>query len=281
MEDNIPVYNGFYTEEENRILHEYIMNASDAELVDLIDEACALYAEENRIALKEALNDFSKEIQARDEMKQRYDILLKCKEDWRIYSNLLGKYEDVLDIRQKYIYYNETYRKDKRRSFNDFMKYYEEYFIKLSDDRSGDKSDFIRRCTFSEESKNGIKKPEQPETYYDSLEDVPVEQKLDHNGSLEKLGTENLQYLLYRIVASLGYPKKEESASVLIRFLTRKYSTYDHKKTDMAAFFSTNLLDHTSLKEQCLEHLKDIKHFQKKAEIHLKDIHRSELSQDP
>lgn len=253
MENNIPVYNESYTEEENRILHEYIMSASDAELVNLIDEACALYAEENKIAVKKALDDFAMEIQARAAMKQKYDILCRCRDEWKKYIHQMEDYIDAVRIREKYSLYKEKHENGEKTSFNDFYCYYKD-----ETGFAGHTYEFVRICTFSEESKNGIKKPEQPEDSYDSLEDIPIENRLDFNGSLEKLGTENLRCLLSRITASFGDSRNERATDAYIRFMTRKYSFGSHKKKTSVPLFSSVIPDYLSLRKSCSEVLAEI-----------------------
>lgn len=253
MEGNIPVYHESYTGEENRILHEYIMSASDAELVNLINEACALYAEENKTAVKEALNDFAREIQARDEMKQKYDILCRCRDEWKRYIRKMEDYNDAVLIRDQYRLYKEKHENGEKTSFNDFYIYHDE-----GPGFAGHTYEFIRSCTFSKKSKNRIKKPEQPDESYDSLEDIPVENRSDFNGSLEELGTENLRCLLSRIVASFGNLRNERAVDAYIRFMTRRYSFANHKKKASVPLFSSVIPDHLSLYEKCSELLAEI-----------------------
>lgn len=108
FEKAIPQYHLSYTEEENRSMHEYLFSASESELVTALLELAEYYSDNEENKVKQALDDFALEIKLRYEMKQRYDKLRKCKEEWEQYLNNLQKYQEAKQIRSKYQQYKES-----------------------------------------------------------------------------------------------------------------------------------------------------------------------------
>lgn len=253
MEKDIPQYHPSYTEEENRKLHEHIENASDSELVEWIEELCGLYAQNGQENMETALRQLEEEICRRDKMYQKYQKLLKCEKAWGTYLDRLYEYKDVLEIREKYREYKEGKLLHKNSSFNEFLgrvgKTYPE--------------ELIRRSTFRVESKNGIKEPIKPQISYASLEEIPVTERTSKE-CLEKLGTENLKYILRMLLQCVDCEREENAAYAVLLFGTRKYSYESHKKTP--GLFSSPMMAYGTLKEKSMELLELIREYQDEAE---------------
>lgn len=262
---DIPQYHASYTEEENKMLQEYFENASAQELVELIYELCNLYPPEKQETLKEEIQQMICEVHSRDIMKQKYDILLKCEKEWNNYVNALERYLDVLLIRDNYQRFKRIYS-SKFQDISILDMFIEEY--KTLDDCllsnkskkmhrliCGHKKEFIRKAVLSENSKYGIKKPEEPNIFYKSLKDINVD---DHSSeeTLEQLGTDNLKYLLILLLQFIDDDNNAKAAPAIM-FLNRRYSNETHKKDP--ALFSTKLLSYEKLREKNIELLERIK----------------------
>ncbi len=256
--EKVPQYHASYTEEENKKVHEYLLNASDHELVESIYVLCNLYPQEEKESIKKALDSFIKEINMRDMMKQRYDLLLSCRNEWNKYVNELQIYPDVLLIREYYQKFKKTHRAQSVPLVELFIDEY-----RYSDKKNQKEivevmkcycPENIRKFTISENKKSGISKPTKPDTFYTSLEEIPV---TSHNcgDTLEKLGTDNLRYLLSMLLGFLDSDRGDIPAPI-ITFLTRKYSYESHKKT--APFFTTQTLSYENLKMKSIELLEQI-----------------------
>ena len=85
MADNIPQYTSAYTPEENRILHERMEKASEAELVDMIFMLRDLYPAEERKWVNQELNLFIGEITHRYKAWDCYQKLNGILEEWSQY----------------------------------------------------------------------------------------------------------------------------------------------------------------------------------------------------
>lgn len=253
MEEKIPQYHASYTEEENKLLHEHIENATEKELVEDIYTLCNLYPEEEQEKLKEALNKFIREIYFRHREKQRYDILLQCEKEWGHYCDSLHEYKDVLLIRKKYAEYKEL-KNSNRCSFSNFQD-----FISLNGGLHYSE-EFVRKSTFKEESKNGIKKPTEPETFYESIDAISAKE-CTTGESLEKLERDNLKYFLVMLLQAMD--AKDGRAEAIITFLTRKYSYESHKRK--VPLFSSKIQSYTNLREKNIELLERIADYKKEA----------------
>lgn len=251
MKNAIPQYNVSYSEEENKQIHEYLQTATDSELVRSIFDICNLYPESTRQYVTDAIQNFIHEIRDRDMMKQKYDALLKCKEAWRKYCNDLYRYEEVKEIRHLYENYKDEKKECKEANFLAYLdnKHPSKYNV-----------DFIRKCTFSEESKNGIKKPEQPNIKYTSLDSVIVSEQTPEE-YLQTLGTENLKQLFELLLYYID--EAENPVNAFILFLTRKYSYESHKSNRPA--FSSSTPDYLTLRQQCEDLLDEIQSLVKEA----------------
>lgn len=264
-EKEIQQYHASYTEEENKMLQEYFENASAQELVELIYELCNLYPPEKQETLKEEIQQLICEIHSRDTMKQKYDILLKCKDEMTNYNLKLEMYLHSILIREEYLKYkkNHTARYQGITLVQMFIEYYQNIDKDTLSDRTrqmvnlakGCSEEFIRKCTFSPNSKNGINRPEKPNTIYSSLDEIPVQTKSSEE-TLEQLGTDNLKYLLILLLQFIDDDNNAKAAPAIM-FLNRRYSNETHKKDP--ALFSTKLLSYEKLKEKNIELLERIK----------------------
>lgn len=270
--EKIPQYHPSYTEEENKKVHEYLQNASAHELVESIYELCNLYPQEEKESIKKALDSFIKEINMRDMMEQRYNILLSCRNEWNKYVEKLQIYPDVLLIREYYQKFKKTHKAQSAHLVELFIDEYRhpdqdpsKEIVKVIKRYS---PEHIRKCTISEKKKSGISKPIKPDTFYTSLEEISI---TSHNCSdvLEKLGTDNLRYLFSVLLGFLD-SDREDITTPIITFLNRRYSYESHKKT--SALFTTQTLSYENLKEKSIELLKQITEDKIRAEMLEKEL---------
>lgn len=247
----IPQYHLSYTEEENRSMHEYLFSVSKSELVTALLELAEYYSDNEENKVKQALDDFAQEIKLRYEMKQRYDKLRKCKEKWEQYLNNLQKYQEAKPIRLKYQQYKERAGSVVKGTslFESFLG--TEYIIK----RGLYDREFIRRAILSEDKKSGISCPSEPEKFYTTLAEVPIEE-LSKETALEKLGKESLRSLITILLRHADDPDKDRKSVPVITFMTRAFSYENHKKEK--EFFSSKLMTYDELKNECLNYLKDM-----------------------
>lgn len=274
MQNNVPQYHPSYTEEENTIFHNYIKTAKDHELVCSIYKLCNLYPQPEQDKVLNALNRFSEEISERNQMKQIYEKLLQCRDAWRQYNNSLYEYPNVLKIRKYY----QKYKKNHTSRYQDcplYQMFFEEYIFMEEDNKINDdlkdflhmikykNLEYVRRCLLSETSKNGIQKPIKPDVFYESLESVPCF-KLNPEESLEKLGSDNLKYLLIMLLQFIDTTNNENKSAVILSFLTRKYSYESHKKHPL--LFSSPIINYNELREKSLCLLEELKYLKKEAE---------------
>lgn len=264
----IQKYNESYTEDENRIIHEFLTNADDDTLIDAITQLYSLYSPDNKTRVQKEFHQLSQEIRMRYEMKQRFDILLKCKESWGKYLDKIQNYNDSRLIRDKYNHYKKNHFSTAGLSLLDMFienqKSKPESLCKMYS------KEFIRKCTFSEQSKHGIKLPEKPSSFFSSLEEITIKE-IKEKESLKYLGRENLIYLLTCLLYLLG-TSHEDGASAIIMMMTRKYSFRSHKKEEKMSFFVTSEKTYLELKEDCLKYLDEIKSYKEEAEEILKSI---------
>lgn len=246
----IPQYHPSYTEEENLCMHEYLSSATEKELVQAIFELVTIYSNDK---VKQALDNFIEEIKLRYETKQRYDILLQCRNEWKSYLTQLDRYHEATEIRLKYEQYkNSTFAlKDNGNLIGSFIGY--EYAGK----KPPYDADFIRRATFSESSKNGIHRPTKPSTLYTELSSVPIKE-LSKEKALELFGKENLKALITILLGNVD--GKEIASAPIILFLTRAFSYENHKKENK--LFSSKLKTYNELKNCCVGYLDELKSFQ-------------------
>ena len=260
MTETKVIYNPSYTEEENKELHNFIETASDKDLIEGIYELIKMYPEKER--MNKAMNQLIYEISERDRMQQQYDKLLECKREWNRYVESLIDYTNVLYVREKYEIYKANHKvKISAESF------YEECMDEKSRDKriTGLSFEYVRKCLFAEGSLHGKRKPIEPSVYYDSLEDVSIE-KANADNSLEKLGKDNLKYLLVMLLQFVDSVGNENKADVILTFMTRKYAGRSHKDKKELPVFTSELHTYEELKALCPLLLDEIKELKMEAE---------------
>lgn len=248
----IPQYHSSYTEEENLCMHEYLSSATEKELVQAIFELVTIYSNEK---VKQALDDFVEEIKLRYEMKQRYDILLQCRNEWKSYLTQLNRYHEAKEIRIKYQQYkNSSGYLEKGETLFEFF---------LGKEYAGQRTydvEFIRKATFSENSKNGIHRPTKPKILYTELSAVPIKE-LSKTETFELFGKENLKSLITILLRNVD-GKEIESAPIIL-FLTRAFSYENHKKE--SKLFSSKLKTYNELEDCCIRYLNETKNYERES----------------
>jgi len=206
--DKIPQYHPSYTEEENKVVHDYLEHATAESLAQSIQDFCESYPGEVRESILENLNQLRKELSQRLNMEKRYKELVRCKDMWLQYRNALEMYPTVVKIREAY----DTYKQSPgKRPYGVTMR--EAFYAKYKDTVcAGYSEETIRKMLFSENSARGIKKPEPPKEDYLSLEDnkVEIETNID---VLESLGREELKYILTMLLSCVDYEVIESGIS--------------------------------------------------------------------
>ena len=261
--EKIPQYHPSYTEEENKAVHEYLEHATAESLAKSIQDFCEAYPEEIQENILANLNQLRKELSQRLDMEKRYKKLVACKSLWLQYRNALEVYPTVLRIRRKYAEYKTSPGK---RPYGMNMR--EAFFAKYQDSVcAGYSEETVRKMLFSEESVRGIKSPKRPETFYCSVEEIPIESDIDKGEGdvLESLGVEELKYILTMLLSCLDCEETGNPADVILLFITRKYSHTAHmKKSNTEQRFLQFSAINTFLEaiEKCnvlLDELKDLK----------------------
>ena len=87
MNKSIPCYHISYSDEENRIVHNFVENATESELVSAIRELANVSAEQVP-NINEAFKQFEKEIRERDILYQKYKALESCLKEWKKYTQI-------------------------------------------------------------------------------------------------------------------------------------------------------------------------------------------------
>lgn len=260
MKEKIPQYHPSYTEEENKEIETFLKSATDQDLVEGIQYLCGLFSGEEKKRLDKAMNQLILEISERNMLKQKYDLLMACRNEWEMYCQSLYDYQKAVDIRERYRRYKADGKKiDKEELLLDsFIRSLEEERNKL-----GVTDTFIRRCTFREDSSRGIRKGKKPTVFFSSLQEVKVDE-VGQVEALKVLGVENLKELLIVLLQNVDETGNENNADIITMFLTRKYARVSHKKNK--ASFTTTVPDYNTLLESCLKLLEDIKKYKKEAE---------------
>ncbi len=262
--EKIPQYHPSYTEKENKEVHEYLEHATAESLAKSIQDFCKAYPGEIRESILANLNQLRKELSQRLDMEERYKKLVACKSLWLQYRNALEVYPAVLRIREKYAEYKTSpgkcpYGLNMREAF--FAKYQDSVC-------NGYSEETVRKMLFSEESVRGIKKPKRPETFYRSVEEIPIESDINKEKGdvLESLGVEELRYIFTMLLSCVDYEGTRNPADVILLFITRKYSHTAHmkKKSNTEQRFPQFSATNTFLEsiEKCnvlLGELKDLK----------------------
>lgn len=248
MNKSIPCYHISYSDEENRIVHNFVENATESELVSAIRELANVSAEQVP-NINEAFKQFEKEIRERDILYQKYKALESCLKEWKKYYTGLCNYKIALRIRKEYAIFKGTYKG--KSVFNDFID------EKQSTCFPGYSCDFVHLAILSEDAKNSIKKPVEPDHLYFSTDDIEV-CPLSNDASLESIGKDNLKYLLIFMLARMDSPNENQIPTALL-FFTRKYAQENHKGKNALPPFATSLLTYDKLITENRKFLTNIK----------------------
>ena len=146
----------------------------------------------------------------------------------------------------------------------------EAFFAKYQDSVcNGYSEETVRKMLFSEESVRGIKKPKRPETFYRSVEEIPIESDINkEKGDVfgRKFRRRGIEVYLYHALSCVDYEGTRNPADVILLFITRKYSHTAHmkKKSNTEQRFPQFSATNTFLEsiEKCnvlLGELKDLK----------------------
>lgn len=167
---NIPQYHQAYTEEDNKMVQEYLEHATPESLIDSVQELCQLYPEKEREKVQKAIDSFSQRVAHRNALYQRYQKLLDCREAWTKYRNDLEAYPQIKKIRETYAAYKNSPGKfpEGQTLFDSFMRKYGDTVCVGYSDSS------VKKFLVSSEKSTGIKSPCQPRTFYHTIEEVPI-----------------------------------------------------------------------------------------------------------
>lgn len=251
----IPKYHPSYTEEENRQLYEQLQNATDDEVVELIQYLWGMYTSDEKVYVDKAMNRLIKDITDRYTLKRKHDLLVKCCNEWKSYREfVLAEF-----FRRKYNQYKNSGGKlcEEELLFDAFSRNIQED-IK----NKGVSNEFVRRSLLKDGSLYGIKKEPKPQTVYSSLDEVAVD-KIEPDEALKRLDRKTLENLLVILLQNIDVPVKKNVAPTWITILTAKYSRVSHKKEGES--FTTTIPDYHTLRDNCLELLKEIKYYQEEA----------------
>ncbi|WP_075721962.1 hypothetical protein [Roseburia sp. 499] len=273
MEERKIEYHPSYTEEENRLLQDYIENASETELVEMIRKLQELYTPEVP-NISASLQQLQKEVRERDILNQQYEALKACKNEWGKYQTALSNYKNAIIIRRKYVEFKKTYTENHnniRNSLEIFEVFCEQ--VKYIKDIAPTNQDYIRKAILSDSAKWQTKKPEQPH-FFSTINEIEVT-PLSDSESLESIGKDNLKYMLMLMLYHADSPTAIE-IPVAISFLTRKYAETNHKQKNNLPIFATNLLSIPELIKKNQELLEDIQIIKEEADILLTEVEEIE-----
>lgn len=252
---NIPQYHQAYTEEDNKMVQEYLEHATPESLIDSVQELCQLYPEKEREKVQKAIDSFSQRVAHRNALYQRYQKLLDCREAWTKYRNDLEAYPQIKKIRETYAAYKNSPGKfpEGQTLFDSFMRKYGDTVCVGYSDSS------VKKFLVSSEKSTGIKSPCQPQTFYYTIEEVPIT-SMTKEEALKSLGKENLESLLLMLLKYADSPEGENPAHLVVSFLNIRYSRENHKNSQSS--FTSNLPEDIELYKDCqkvLAELKDLK----------------------
>lgn len=273
MEERKIEYHPSYTEEENRMLQDYIENASEKELVEMVEKLQELYIPEVP-NISASLQQLQKEVRERDILKQQYEALKACKNEWCKYKTALSNYKNAIIIRRKYAEFQKTYTENNNNCYNS-LEIFEEFCdqVKYIKGIAPTNQDYIRKAILSDSAKWQTKKPESP-NFYSTVDEIEVT-PLSDSESLENIGKDNLKYLLMLMLYHADSPTAN-GIPAAISFLTRKYAGTKHKKKDNLPIFATNLFTIHELIKKNQELLTEISTLKEEADILLKKVEEIE-----
>ena len=149
---NIPQYHTAYTEEDNKMVQEYLEHATPESLIDSIRELCQLYPEEEREKVLKAIDSFTQRVAHRNDLYQRYQKLLNCRDAWTKYRNDLETYPKIKEIRKAYDDYKTS---DGERTTGIFESFMQKYWNTVCSGYSDSK---VKKFLVSSKKSTGIKK---------------------------------------------------------------------------------------------------------------------------
>ena len=249
---NIPQYHAAYTEEDNKAIQEYLDQATPESLIESIQELCQLYPEKDREKVLNAIDNFAQRVANRNDLYQRYQKLLDCRDAWTKYRNDLETYPKIEEIRETYKNYKKSPGKlpEGQTLFDNFMRKYGDTVC------AGYSDSTVKKFLVSNKKSSGIKRPYQPRTFYCTIEEVPIT-PMTKEDALKTLGKENLESLLLMLLKYVDSPEGENPAPLLVSFLNVRYSRENHKSHHSA--FTSTLPEDTELYQDCRKILDELK----------------------
>ncbi len=231
-----------YTDEENKMVYDYIAGASEKELVAMVNKLIELYTEDVP-SINEVFMQFEKELRVRDDLFQQKKALKKCIDDWNKYYSALFHKRNANVVRKKYLYFKENeYPAIKQKDdLGVFMSFIREYGSSNNKGRNVPEMYYcdriIRLYILNPEAKNAFKVPSKPKVIYHSLQDVPKKTKCREE-LFESIGKTTLQYIVTHMLYNLGSPEALK-IPIIIRFKIRTYANQSKKKN--VSPFTTNM----------------------------------------
>ena len=169
-------------------------------------------------------------------MMQRKNAVKECEKSWGSYCDQAFIYNQALTVRISYRRFKKEYgyvhyecdHKPAYKRFIDLCK--DPSRCKYPKEIRNMSEDLIRRSTFSENSKNGISQPAQPEIYYNCIDEIPIIPQNDSD-LLKSVGHENLKYILTNLLEQLD-DEGVAGSSLFFSFAKFCYPNASHKKPD-------------------------------------------------
>lgn len=257
-----------FTKEQWDQINEYVKTASNSELVKLIYEALNLYPVPEKQSIEKAINQFVIENRNRLQMQERYQELKKNVLSWSEYQTACDTYAFAVKLRKEYEEFKPIAKRNRWRiSSNVFLAHAP---LKKDSVIKNQNRNFLEQCLYSENSKRGIKKPIEPASYYFTLEDINVSNYTAEE-LLEKLGTDNLKYLLGVLLQYMDYSGNDNAAPIIISMAFKKYEAFtNHHGRGKVGYFSNLMYTYKDLKKLCLD-LLDQTHEIRKYCVNLKN----------
>lgn len=252
-----------FTSEQLEEINEYVASASNEELVELIYDALNLYPDFERKQIEKKLEDFLLLTKSRLQLTERYKCLIKCLENWKKYETACTLYSDACKIRK---IYNDIKQKQQKAGNNySTYKLLEDISKKLITNPIMRDDETKRRCLIPEENLGAIKRPDTPEVYYSSIDQIPV-MDMTLKEVFSKIEYDNLVSFLSVLLQYLGLEGKDNKAYAKICLFLGKYTAFSNHKKNPGSWSST-LMTHEELMSDCNKLLKEIEEVKKKCEI--------------
>lgn len=247
-----------FTHEQLEQINEYVKNASNEELVELIYEALSLYPSPEKEDIEKALKKFIFHMKKRCQLEEKYKKALACRDAWSEYRTSCELYLYACKVRHAYAIFKTGQEKTgSSASYDKFLDY-----------ESGKKNSVIdgysdataRRCLLSETASKAIKRPEPPDVHYSSLDEVATVDYSDKE-VFSRMEGNNLKYLLGVLLQYLEEEGNENAAPAIIKMALGKYMAYSSHKKD-AGLFSAKIKTHEELISACENLFREIKALQ-------------------